>query len=142
MCRSTLLFATGKALEEKGFVWLKIHLSNLFGHDKISFDDRVKFTEANMANIMDSADNPLDGSRWWTKAENPWQVGLLHMKTSHNAVPGYLYRIIQGCSQRKPKRIYQSSTSSPGTVATVFSNSLVRMVLAMDYNTMRRLGEI
>src|SRR5699024_8803913 len=27
----------------------------------------------NVANIVDSATNPLQGGRWWLKAEDPWQ---------------------------------------------------------------------
>jgi DNA-directed RNA polymerase len=52
---------------------LKVHLANVFGNDKITFEDRVRFVENNMAHIMDSASNPLGGQRWWLKADKPWQ---------------------------------------------------------------------
>lgn len=52
--------------------WLKIHLSNLFGVDKVSFDDRVAFTDAHLAEIHDSAENPLTGSQWWMSADYPF----------------------------------------------------------------------
>lgn len=29
--------------------------------------------DANWSAIVDSADRPLDGRRWWLKAEKPWQ---------------------------------------------------------------------
>ena len=71
--RGLLLFAQGKELTESGLWWLKIHLANVYGYDKASFKDRVRFTEDHLAEIYDSVDNPLDGNRWWLKAEDPWQ---------------------------------------------------------------------
>jgi DNA-directed RNA polymerase len=52
---------------------LKVHLANVFGNDKITFADRVRFVENNMEHIADSAANPLGGQRWWLKADKPWQ---------------------------------------------------------------------
>ncbi|OAQ65966.1 mitochondrial DNA-directed RNA polymerase [Pochonia chlamydosporia 170] len=71
--RAILKFARGKELGERGLRWLKIHLANLYGLDKSSFDEREAFTNENVTNIVDSATNPLNGSRWWLKAEDPWQ---------------------------------------------------------------------
>ena len=71
--RGLLLFAKGKELTESGLWWLKIHLANVYGYDKASFKDRVRFTENHLAEIYDSVSNPLDGNRWWLKAEDPWQ---------------------------------------------------------------------
>lgn len=50
-----------------------MHLANLFGNDKIPFDERVEFVEKNMKQIEDSAANPLGGKRWWLQADKPWQ---------------------------------------------------------------------
>ncbi|KAK2594768.1 DNA-directed RNA polymerase [Conoideocrella luteorostrata] len=71
--RAILKFARGKELGERGLRWLKIHLANLYGLDKSSFDEREAFTNENVSNIVDSATNPLNGSRWWLKAEDAWQ---------------------------------------------------------------------
>ncbi|CAM1503296.1 Fc.00g080720.m01.CDS01 [Cosmosporella sp. VM-42] len=71
--RAILKFSKGKELGASGLRWLKIHLSNLYGFDKASFDDREAFATENVANIIESATNPLKGSRWWLKAEDPWQ---------------------------------------------------------------------
>ena len=71
--RGLLLFAQGKELTESGLWWLKIHLANVYGYDKASFEDRVRFTENHLAQIYDSVNNPLDGNRWWLKAEDCWQ---------------------------------------------------------------------
>ncbi|OHE95154.1 DNA-dependent RNA polymerase [Colletotrichum orchidophilum] len=71
--RGILRFAEGKELGEEGLKWLKVHLSNVFGFDKASLKDRESFAMDNLVNIIDSATNPLDGNRWWLKAEDPWQ---------------------------------------------------------------------
>lgn len=67
------MFGEGKALGKRGLRWLKIHLSNLCGVDKVSFDDRERYADEHLHDIFDSAEKPLDGNRWWLKAEEPWQ---------------------------------------------------------------------
>lgn len=71
--RGLLLFGEGRALGETGLRWLQIHLANVYGYDKLSFDERARFAEDHYDDIMESADRPLEGSRWWLKAEDPWQ---------------------------------------------------------------------
>lgn len=73
IARGLLRFANGKELGEVGLQWLKIHLANLYGYDKASLKERENFTTDNLSEIYDSASNPLDGRRWWAKAEDPWQ---------------------------------------------------------------------
>ncbi|KAG9125065.1 DNA-directed RNA polymerase [Ceratobasidium sp. 392] len=73
LSRGLLLFAEARPLGETGLRWLKIHLANVFGYDKASFDEREEFVDDNMVNIMDSAEHPLDGLKWWQKADDPWQ---------------------------------------------------------------------
>lgn len=72
-CRGLLLFGKGKELGESGLAWLKVHLANVFGYDKASFKERQDFTAEHLNDVFDSANNPLKGSRWWLKAEDPWQ---------------------------------------------------------------------
>ena len=71
--RGMLVFAQGKELTPQGLLWLKVHLANVYGYDKAGFKDRIHFTESHMAEIRESAENPLKGSRWWLAAEDPWQ---------------------------------------------------------------------
>jgi DNA-directed RNA polymerase len=71
--RALLKFAKGKELGQRGLRWLKIHLANVYGLDKASFDEREAFANENLDNIKDSAANPLKGNRWWLKAEDPFQ---------------------------------------------------------------------
>ncbi|KAJ1813941.1 DNA-directed RNA polymerase, partial [Coemansia sp. RSA 2598] len=84
LCRGLLLFDEGRPLTERGLFWLKIHMANLYGKDKLSHDERVQFIDENYDRILDSADNPipeqvLQGNTgaalpWWLESENPWQT--------------------------------------------------------------------
>lgn len=71
--RGLLRFSKGRELGERGLMWLKVHLANVYGFDKASLKDRESFATDNLSNVIDSAKNPLKGSRWWLGAEDPWQ---------------------------------------------------------------------
>lgn len=75
LCRGILNFAEGRPLGTEGLRWLKIHLANLYGGTvgKMSFDARVAWADEMMDKVMDSAENPLEGRRWWLDAEDPFQ---------------------------------------------------------------------
>ncbi|PHH74384.1 hypothetical protein CDD82_4958 [Ophiocordyceps australis] len=71
--RAVLVFAERRKLGTRGLKWLKIHLANVYGLDKSSLSEREKFTDEHTQDIIESASNPLNGRRWWLKAEDPWQ---------------------------------------------------------------------
>lgn len=71
--RGLLVFAHGKELSSEGLWWLKVHLANVYGYDKASFQERVEFTETHLSEVRDSVNAPFEGGRWWLKAEDPWQ---------------------------------------------------------------------
>ncbi|CAE6504203.1 unnamed protein product [Rhizoctonia solani] len=73
LSRGLLLFSERRPLGQRGLRWLKIHLANLYGYDKASFDERAKFVEDRLDKIRDSAENPLGGKQWWLEADDPWQ---------------------------------------------------------------------
>ena len=78
--RGLLKFAEAKPLGAAGLRWLKIHTSNLFGVDKVSFEERVEYIDANIDAVLDSArapfGPPIDGeeNKFWRMSENPWQT--------------------------------------------------------------------
>ncbi|MCJ1357682.1 MAG: DNA-directed RNA polymerase [Icmadophila ericetorum] len=72
-CRGLLMFGKGRELGSRGLTWLKVHLANVFGYDKASFEERRQFTDDHLTEIYDSATSPLKGGRWWLTAEDPWQ---------------------------------------------------------------------
>jgi DNA-directed RNA polymerase len=49
---------------------LKIHLANVFGNNKLSFDERAQFTDDHIDEIFDSAHAPLDGERWYVSSSS------------------------------------------------------------------------
>ncbi|XP_020204827.1 DNA-directed RNA polymerase 3B, chloroplastic [Cajanus cajan] len=75
LCRGLLEFAEGRPLGKSGLRWLKIHLANLYagGIEKQSYDERLGFIENHIHDIFDSADDPINGNRWWLMAEDPFQ---------------------------------------------------------------------
>lgn len=66
--KALLRFADTVSLGEEGRYWLAVHGANTFGYDKASFDARAAWTVENEEKILESAANPLDGSRWWADA--------------------------------------------------------------------------
>jgi DNA-directed RNA polymerase len=69
--KAVLEFAEGKPLGVSGGYWLCVHLANLFGNDKISFDDRVLWVQMHHNEITQSAQRPFEYT-WWTEADEPW----------------------------------------------------------------------
>lgn len=49
-----------------------IQAATMYGHDKISFDDRIEWVRANIREIARSADDPRNAG-FWRDAENPLQ---------------------------------------------------------------------
>ncbi|NXO02392.1 RPOM protein, partial [Rhinopomastus cyanomelas] len=73
--RAILLFAEGRPLGPKGLDWLKIHLVNLTGlKKKCALHERLDYANQIMEDILDSADHPLTGRKWWMNTDEPWQA--------------------------------------------------------------------
>lgn len=72
--KALLTFAVGKPLGSSGARWLAIHVANLFGVDKVTFEERIQWVRDNEDRILDSALDPLDGQRFWTGADSPWSA--------------------------------------------------------------------
>ncbi|MEW5305131.1 MAG: hypothetical protein WDW36_007692 [Sanguina aurantia] len=89
VCRGLLQFSEGKVLGQRGLYWLKVQVANVYGKgkDKLSFDERVAWTEAHLDSIVDSASQPLAGRKWWQQGEKPWQL-LATCKELYAAMSG------------------------------------------------------
>ena len=70
--KGLLEFSTGKTLGSSGLAWLKVHVSNTWGFDKASLEERLEWTENNENLIQRVGIDPL-GSREWMEADKPWQ---------------------------------------------------------------------
>ncbi|OWK11620.1 POLRMT [Cervus elaphus hippelaphus] len=75
LARALLEFAQGRPLGPNGLDWLKIHLVNLTGFKKReSLQARRDYADAVMEDILDSAERPMTGQKWWMEADEPWQA--------------------------------------------------------------------
>lgn len=72
LSKGLLHFAEGMPLGEDGAFWLAVHVANVFGVDKVPFEERVSWVRANEDMILDSAVLPLDGMRAWADADSPF----------------------------------------------------------------------
>ena len=78
LAKGLLHFSKAKPLGSDGAFWLAVHVANVWGDaDKEPLEDRVRWVEQHEDLILDSADNPLDGHRFWLEADggsSPWQA--------------------------------------------------------------------
>jgi DNA-directed RNA polymerase len=76
--KALLRFANGKPLGKDGLWWLYVRAANDYANDgplavdKQALADRYQWTERNLDRILEAAENPLDGTRWWTAAKDAW----------------------------------------------------------------------
>ena len=80
MCRGLLRFRDGKELGANGLYWLRLQVANLWGHDKLSNDERVLFVQQdeNLAKVRAAAADPFGtqdaANRWWMETDTPFQL--------------------------------------------------------------------
>ncbi|WP_292047038.1 MULTISPECIES: DNA-directed RNA polymerase [unclassified Brevundimonas] len=74
ICKALLTFAEGHPITDAGAGALAIHIAGLFGVDKVSHDERMAWFWANEHLVLDSANNPLDGARFWAEADSPFMA--------------------------------------------------------------------
>ena len=67
--RGLIEFANGEPLGPRGLYWMRVKLCNSYGYDKVSFEDMQKWCDEHHDLIVDSADKPLDGERFWSTAD-------------------------------------------------------------------------
>ena len=70
--KALIHFAEPVKQTERGLYWIKVHVANLFDQDKLSFDERVKWVDDNMAMLQRINDDPYDNREWVSdKEKNP-----------------------------------------------------------------------
>ena len=73
VARGLLQFAEGLPITEpEALRWFQIHGANVFGFDKVSFDDRIAWVNLHVPEIRAVYNDPLD-CKWWTEADSPWE---------------------------------------------------------------------
>lgn len=91
LAKGILTFANGKRLGSEGVYWLKVHIANCFGVDKVSFDERIQWVDQRSEILADSGLNPLDGDRFWLKADSPFQALAACMEYAGYLIEGEDY---------------------------------------------------
>ncbi|EAA18788.1 DNA-dependent RNA polymerase-related [Plasmodium yoelii yoelii] len=74
ICRSLIVFSNGEEIGPNGLYWLKVHLANNFGKDKLNFKKRIEWVDQNINNIKKLKENPFENLEFWGLADNPWQA--------------------------------------------------------------------
>jgi DNA-directed RNA polymerase len=72
--KAMMEFSEGVPMTTEGYRWLLIHIANCGDFGKVSkrsFDERIAWTEANMARITEVAEDPFK-HRWWLDADKPF----------------------------------------------------------------------
>ena len=71
--KALLLYAEGKPLGTNGGYWLAIHGANIFGNDKVSFQECVEWVYKNTNLIVETAKDPMATLEWWgNQADKPY----------------------------------------------------------------------
>lgn len=93
--KSLLQFSEGKRIGDEGIPWLKYHIANLFGHDKISQKERVEWVDANLEELMRGVNTPFGEGIMWHTADEPLQAyaALLELKGVLENGPDHITRI-------------------------------------------------
>jgi len=72
--RALLKFSDAKPIRRKSEAdWLAVYGANLWGYDKVTFEERVKWVQDNESDISKAAKDPINTSSWWSQADSPWQ---------------------------------------------------------------------
>ena len=72
LAKGLLHFARGKPVDKDSVKWLEIHGANVYGYDKESYEERVRWTREHSSEIQSYAQNPLQ-DRGWAEADKPFQ---------------------------------------------------------------------
>ena len=70
--KALITFAETKPIGEVGAYWLRVHLANCAGVDKVSNEERVSWVYEHERQIVAVAENPLD-FLWWADMDSPFQ---------------------------------------------------------------------
>lgn len=71
--KAMLHFSEGKPIGDEGIPWLKVHVANLFGVDKVPFAERIQWVDDNMTELRKTAADPFN-NRLWSTADKPFQA--------------------------------------------------------------------
>lgn len=71
LAKGVIHFADCKPLGPRGVYWLKVHIANSFGFDKVRLDDRAAWVDQHWGDIERALDHPEDHPDVWGE-DAPW----------------------------------------------------------------------
>jgi DNA-directed RNA polymerase len=72
LAKGLLRFAEGKKVNDKNIRWLQIHGANVYGYDKASYEDRIKWTKDREELFRTITKDPITNQDW-AEADKPFQ---------------------------------------------------------------------
>lgn len=91
LCRALLQFSKGCAItDEQALSWLKVHGANAYGHNKLSWSDRVQWVNENEEAIL-AAGTSGGATEFWRAAKSPWQFLAFCREYQQFTVNGWGY---------------------------------------------------
>lgn len=73
LVKAMLQFSEGATIVgEAPVAWFLVHGAGAWGNDKVSYADRIQWTQDHEEEILKVASDPLQ-NEWWTEADKPWQ---------------------------------------------------------------------
>ncbi len=71
--KGTLTFAKAIKLGTTGVRWLAVHGANVYGVDKVSYEDRVNWIKEREHFFKEVVDDPVGNHKYWAGADKPYQ---------------------------------------------------------------------
>jgi DNA-directed RNA polymerase len=71
--KGLLMFSKSVKLGREGIKWLAIHGANVYGQDKVSYQDRVNWVVQSEDDIRRVVEDPISSREYWGQADKPYQ---------------------------------------------------------------------
>ena len=71
--KAMLEFGEGKYLDTNGVHWLKIHTANVYGMDKLPYNERIEWFDNNYDMIVRVGTSPLEYTADWVWCDSPFE---------------------------------------------------------------------
>ena len=67
--RAITMFADSREVGKRGEFWLRVNAANHFGLDKLTFEERIKWSQQNEAMFLAIAKDPIEAKELWLNAD-------------------------------------------------------------------------
>lgn len=78
-------------MDQESANWLYIHAAGVWGNDKVSMQDRIKWVEDNREYFMMTLEDPEGMVKWWSQADKPWSFLAVALDIARFMKEGFGY---------------------------------------------------